>query len=193
MINPTLTTADFRSIPPGHQTAFGAGTVRVVNLPRGFLMFKLTAGKAPAHATYGITPWWSPVKPFFEDYEGALGRYEQAVLNGIDLSAMVRFMSAVCIDWNDLDNFVQVELADDCRAFWGTFAPQPKFSGAQADPAAAAIQEYTVNRGADLPPDLGVLEAWQLYVPNLREADIRRRGMIPAHDMNALAIHFGLG
>jgi hypothetical protein len=123
VINSTLTTADFRNIPPGHQTAFGAGTVRVVNLPRGFMMFKLTAGKAPAHATYGITPWWSPVKPFMEDYEGALGRYEQAVLNGIDLSAMVRFMSAVCIDWNDLDNFVQVELVDDCRAFWGTFAP----------------------------------------------------------------------
>ena len=54
MINPTLTTADFRTIPPGHQTAFGAGTVRVVNLPRGFLMFKLTAGKA--NAQYAI---WS--------------------------------------------------------------------------------------------------------------------------------------
>jgi hypothetical protein len=33
------------------------------------------------------------------------------------MSAMVRFMSAVCIDWNDLDNYVQVKLNDQCKVF----------------------------------------------------------------------------
>jgi hypothetical protein len=196
MINQTLSMVDFGKIPAGHQSAFGVGTVRVVSLPRGFQMFKLTAGSAQAHAVYGITPWWSPVRPFQEDYEGALGRYEQAKLNGIDMSAMVRYMSAVCIDWNDLDNYIQVELMDDCRAFWGTFAPQKKFDKAPKtldEMINANLKEFTVSRGAELPPDLGVLEAWQLYVPNLQEANIKRASLIPAHDMVALSMFFGVG
>lgn len=138
----------------------------------------------------------SPVRPFKEDYEGALGRYQQAKLNGIDMSAMVRFMSAVCVDWNDLDNYVQVRLKDECRAFWGLFAPQKKFGTeptTASGRAAARAKEYQVSGSAQLPPDLGVLEAWQLYVPNLRETDISRSGVIPAHDMHALALHFGVG
>jgi hypothetical protein len=194
LINPHLSLIDFKQIPPGHQTAFGDGTVRVETLPKGFMLFKLTAGKAPSDPKWGITPWWSPVRPFKEDYEGALGRYQQAKLNGIDMSAMVRFMSAVCVDWNDLDNYVQVELTDDCRAFWGTFAPQKKFSkGPQTmeEKFRAKVKDWQVNRGAELPPDLGVLEAWQLYVPNLKESDIKRSSVISAHDMVALGMAFG--
>jgi hypothetical protein len=195
MINANLSLVDFKALRPSDQSAFGDGTVRIETLPRDFLLFKLTAGTAAA-SKYGITPWWSPVKPFREDYEGALGRYEQAKLNGIDMSAMVRFMSAVCIDWNDLDNYVQVKLNDSCKAFWGTFAPQKTFSkgAASADELAERqIKEFQVNRGAELPPDLGVLEAWQFYIPNLKEEDITRASVIPAHDMTALAQHFGVG
>ncbi|NKC34163.1 hypothetical protein [Falsiroseomonas selenitidurans] len=194
MINETLSLPDFKTLPAGHQSAFRVESVRVETLPKNFMMFKLTAGKAQA-TQWGISPWWSPVMPFKEDDEGALGRFEQARLNGIDLSAMVRFMSAVCIDWNDLDNFVQVKLKDECRAFWGLFAPQKKFSATATTATGRAEQrakEYSVSNGAQLPPDLGVLEAWQLYVPNLKESDISRSGVIPAHDMHALAIHFGL-
>ncbi len=194
MINGSLSMVDFGNLPASHQSAFLVSSVRVETLPRNFMLFKLTAGKAQA-TQWGISPWWSPVKPFKEDYEGALGRYQQAKLNGIDMSAMVRFMSAVCIDWNDLDNFVQIKLKDECRAFWGLFAPQKKFSATPTTAsgrAAARAKEYQVSNGAELPPDLGVLEAWQLYVPNLKESDISRSGVIPAHDMHALALHFGL-
>ena len=195
MINENLTLQDFQRIPQGHQTAFGAGTVRVETLHKGFQIFKLTAGRAQSDPRWGVTPWWSPVKPFKEDYEGALGRFQQAKLNGIDMSAMVRFMSAVCVDWNDLDNYVQVELLDDCKAFWGTFAPQQKFSNApqsKEDKFKAKVKDWQVNRGAELPPDLGVLEAWQLYIPNLQDSHIRRGSVISAHDMVALGMHFGL-
>ncbi|MGG5885778.1 hypothetical protein ACLF3G_01480 [Falsiroseomonas sp. HC035] len=194
MINETLSMADFGRLPDSHQSAFLVPSVRVETLPKDFMLFKLTAGKAQA-TQWGISPWWSPVKPFKEDYEGALGRYQQAKLNGIDMSAMVRFMSAVCIDWNDLDNFVQIKLKAECRAFWGLFAPQKKLSATPATAsgrAAARAKEISVSGGAQLPPDLGVLEAWQLYVPNLKESDISRSGVIPAHDMHALAMHFGV-
>lgn len=193
MKNATLDMVAFKDIPPSHQTAFGQGTVRVVTLPKGFQMFKLTAGSILSSSKYGITPWWSPVKPYAEDEEGAIGRFMQANMNGIDMSAMVRFMSAVCVDWNDLDNYAQVSLTDDTKAFWGTFAPQKLFSKDQTDPVAAAAKAYSVNGGAELPPDLGVLEAWQLYVPFLKNADIKRDALMPAHSMSALAMHFGVG
>ena len=167
MINDALSLVDFRGLRQSDQDAFGAGTVRIETLPAGFQLFKLTAGTAAA-GKYGITPWWNPVKPFKEDYEGALGRYEQAKLNKIDMSAMVRFMSAVCIDWNDLDNYVQVKLNNSCKAFWGTFAPQKKFSkpaGSLDETIERNIKDFTVNKGAELPPDLGSLEAWQFYIP----------------------------
>ena len=194
MINENLTLLEFKKLPPGHQSAFGEGTVRVETLLKGFMLFKLTAGRAPSDSKWGITPWWSPVKPFKEDYEGALGRYQQAKLNGIDMSALVRFMSAVCVDWNDLDNYVQVALTDDCRAFWGTFAPQKKFSKSgtsKEDKFRQRVKDWQINRGAELPPDLGVLEAWQLYIPNLKEADIKRASVISAHDMVALGMALG--
>jgi hypothetical protein len=118
VINTDLTLDDFKNLPQGHQDAFTKGSVRLETLPKGLQLFKLTAGRAQSDPKWGVTPWWSAMKPFKEDYKGALGRFQQAKLNGIDMSAMVRLMSAVCIDWNDLDNFVQVELLDECKAFW---------------------------------------------------------------------------
>lgn len=53
------------------------------------------------------------------------------------------------------------------------------------------MKDWQVNRGAELPPDLGVLEAWQLYIPNLKEADIKRASVISAHDMVALGMALG--
>ena len=173
--------------------AFGQGTVRVETLPAGFRLFKLSAGSAP-EGKYGVTPWWSPVKPFKEDYEGALGRFEQAKLNKIDMSAMVRYMSAVCIDWNDLDNYIEVESKVELAAFWGTFAPQKKFAD---EKNRSKIKETWVSRGsahaepAVLPEDLGVLPAWQFFIPKLTDAHIKRSSLISAHDMVALAMHLG--
>ena len=193
MKNEELNLLSFKKIPPGHQAAFGKGTVRVEVLPAGFRMFKLTAGGALQSAKWGVTPWWSPVKPFKEDHEGALGRFIQANMNGVDMSTMVRFMSAVCVDWNDLDNYVEVRLKQQTKAFWGTFAPQKLYDKPQTDLQKAVQRAQDVTAGADLPPDLGTLEAWQLYVPNLRNEDIIRDSFLPAHNMGTLAMHFGVG
>jgi hypothetical protein len=77
----------------------------VVALPGGFKIYKLTGDKA-SQGAHGVTPWWSSVEPWKEDLEGAKGRYEQAVVNGIDLSSMVRYMSAVVVGWNSLQEYI---------------------------------------------------------------------------------------
>jgi hypothetical protein len=192
MINAALTNADFYKLRKTDQNGFAK--YRVEPLPKGMLLFKLTKGAAESHPVYGITPWWSAVKPFKEDNEGALGRYQQAKLNGINMSAMVRFMSSVCLDWNDLDNYVQVELLDDARAFWGTYNPMPKHS--KPDYSLKGIrerklQEARVAGGAVFPEILGGLEAWQLYIPDLKETDVKRASIISAHDMTALGMALG--
>ncbi|PCH65829.1 MAG: hypothetical protein COC04_00940 [Gammaproteobacteria bacterium] len=192
MINENLNRASFYNERKSVQEAFGK--YEIVTLPKGFNIFKLTKGAAEEHPKYGLSPWWSPVKPFKQDYEGALGRYQQAKLNKIDMSAMVRYMSAVCIDWNDLDNYVQVELTDSAKAYWGTFAPQSKFSSESYDLKVIRerkAQEKRVNGNAQLPNELGVLESWQLYIPNLKEEHVKRCQLINAHDMVALGMAFG--
>ncbi|WP_043363154.1 hypothetical protein [Belnapia sp. F-4-1] len=192
MLNASLSIADFYKLRKSDQGGFAKW--RIETLPKGMLLFKLTKGEAE-EGQYGVTAWWSAVKPFKEDYEGALGRYQQAKLNGIDMSAMVRFMSAVRIDWNDLDNYVQVELLDDARAFWGTYTPQPKWSEPKynlKDIRERKAKEREVAGGAVMFDVLGGLEAWQLYIPNLRDKDIKRSSVISAHDMTALGMALGL-
>jgi len=193
-------------------TAFGnTKPVRVVEIPAGLRLFKLTAGQVTEHPIYGVTPWWSPVLPYRDDHEGALGRLRQAKLNKINMSAMVRYMSAVCFDWNALDNYVEVTTKVPLSAFWGTFAPQNKWSGPINPPAgptdvqtnalARKNNENNLVRGgqndgaqqAYLPPQLGVLEAWQFYIPKLRDAHIQRGYTVDARDMNAMSQHLDRG
>ena len=123
------------------------GTVRAVTLPSGFRLFKLSKGKAEEDAKYGVTPWWSPVMPYREDREGAIGRYNQAKLNKIDMSSMVRYMSAVCVDWNDLDNYIEVHVRPgvEISAFWGLFEQQDRFSNKTRDCSAIGGWSTTAN------------------------------------------------
>ncbi len=186
-------------MPKGHVDAFGAGTVRVVELPARFELFKLTKGEAEAHKKYGVTPWWSPVHPYREDYEGAIGRYQQAKLNKIDMSSMVRYMSAVCIDWNSLDNYIEVAAKVPLSAFWGTYAPQGKWDDNRKKNLHKEMsvgRTATASRGMGIkdsvmPDHLGALESWQFYIPKLKDEHIERKSSIPAHDMAALGMYFG--
>lgn len=187
------------SIPQGHIDAFGKGTVRVETLPVGFKLFKLTKGEAEESPKYGITPWWSSVKPFKEDYEGAIGRFEQAKLNKIDMSSMVRYMSAVPIDWNALDNYIEVSLKVSASGFWGTYAPQKKWDDkhkqnlhVEMSRGSTAMASRSMGmKDAVLPNELGALEAWQFYIPGLKEEHLSRNDrIISAHDMVSLQAHF---
>lgn len=204
MLNANLCQADFYKLRKSDQNGFKK--VRVVTVPARTLLFKMTKGAAEA-GQYGVTPWWSAVKPFLEDKEGALGRYQQAKMNGVDMTAMVRFMSCVCLDWNDLDNYVQVELVDDAKIFWGTFNPMPKFSqeiwkpdwnnpnpegsGVKTLQKVKLMQLKEQQAGFAVPDTLGGPEAWQMYIPNLKESDIRRQSVISGHDMRALSMALG--
>lgn len=198
MINENLSMQTFNNERESVRLAFGQGTVRVVTLPAGFKLFKLTKGEAEA-GEYGVTGWWSPVNPYEEDDEGALGRYVQAKLNKIDMSSMVRYMSAVCIDWNSLDNYVEVKMLDSIKCYWGTFAPQKKWNDARnkdlgKEMRVSSTMQKNRSEGikdAMLPNELGVLESWQFYIPNLTDDHIERSSVMPAHDMHVLGMHFG--
>jgi len=150
MLNANLCQADFYKLRKSDQNGFKK--VRVVTVPAGTLLFKMTKGVAAA-GQYGVTPWWSSVKPFLEDKDGALGRLRQAQANGIDMTAMVRFMSCVC----------KVKL----------------------------MQLKEKQAGFMVPDVLGGPEAWQMYIPNLREQDIKRQAVISGHDMAALGMALG--
>jgi hypothetical protein len=204
MLNGTLCQADFYKLRKSDQNGFRK--VRVVTVPKDTHLFKMTKGAAAA-GQYGVTPWWSAVSPFLDDKEGALGRLQQAKANGISMTAMVRFMSCVCLDWNDLDNYVQVKLKVDARIFWGTFNPMPKFSqelwkadwnnpneegsGAKALAKLKLMKLKEQQAGFAVPDMLGGPEAWQMYIPNLKDEHIERGGVISGHDMDALAMALG--
>ena len=120
---------------------------------------------------------------------------------------MVRFMSCVCLDWNDLDNYVQVELVEEARIFWGTFNPMPKFSqeiwkadwanpneegsGIKTMQKVKLMQLKEKQAGFQVPDVLGGPEAWQMYIPNLKEENISRQSIISGHDMAALSMALG--
>ena len=204
MINQGLSNHDFYKLDKSQQAGFKK--FRVVAVPRGTQLFKMTKGAAEAW-NGKVSPWWSAVKPFLDDKEGALGRFQQAKRQNVDMTAMVRFMSCVCLDWNDLDNYVQVELLDDARVFFGTFNPMPKFSqeiwkpdwnnkndegsGVKTIAKVKLMQLKEKQAGFKVPDVLGGLEAWQMFIPNLTDAHIERSSVISGHDMHALGMALG--
>lgn len=175
------------------------GPPRPVVLPPGLKIYKLTTDGAPDDPQYGITPWWSAVDPYEEDYEGACGRYEQAVLNGIDMSSMVRYMSAVRADWNALKEYVEVTLnpAWEINCFWGKFSQQPLYAKPNDARLATEYAATTSNwySNAVLPMEIGVLEAWQFYIPGLHNKHLLfgdDRTRVNAHNMPLLGRHLGV-
>ena len=113
---------------------------------------------------------------------------------------MVRYMSAVSIDWNALDNYIEIETKVEIAAFWGTFASQMKWADSHKS---NLHQEMTVGRTATasrsmgvkdavMPDHLTALEAWQFYIPKLKDEHIKRSSTINAHDMVALGMYFGI-
>jgi hypothetical protein len=202
MLNANLTTAD---LPASVRAAFGEDDPVIVTLPSQFRLYKLTqyslmnpnsrlpGPERPGHAgelfniNQTLSPWWSPVFPYREDQLGAIGRYKEAQANQVTMREMVRFASAVCLDWNDLDNYQEVVTLDDIRCFWGTFAPQRMLSD-NPNGWQRALDKAD-QRGVYVPDTLGGIEAYQFWIPNLTIQYVEERAVIPAHDMAALAAH----
>lgn len=96
MKNSGLGRADFYRLGKSEQAGFKKYSV--VCLPRGMELFKLTVGEGQANARGMVSPWWASVRPFREDKQGAIGRFNAAKQQGVDLSVVTRIMAAVCIE-----------------------------------------------------------------------------------------------
>ena len=82
---------------------------KVVVIPKYALLCRLDGNDAPENPRFGvIIGWWSPVKPFFDDIAGILGKYRQAAESGQSLRDYVRDSSAIKMEWNALSNYVQI-------------------------------------------------------------------------------------
>ena len=191
-INPTLTAVDFAKLPASVRDAFLNSKAEIVTLPKDMSLFKLSAGVVKADPKRGtLTPWWSPVQPFQEDKLGAVGRFQEARLNKVSMREMVRFASAVSVDWNDLDNYLEVSLDESVKCFWGQYTPQPAFQDAKSIKGRVKFFEHQA-KNIYTPDILGGIEAWQFFIPNLLPAHVKVEPTIPAHDMGALAVHLGI-
>ena len=196
MKNSTLSIAD---VPDYVKKAFKDGKFSIIAVPAGTALYKLSQYPVVNEKRNdSVSPWWSPVKAFKEDRLGAIGRYQEAKLNGISFEAMVRFASAVRVDWNGLDNYQEITLTDSTMAVWGQFEPQPAYSPLEKGnrvkqmvkniEAKAKIQE----KGHYVPEFLGGIEAYQFWIPNLLKVDLRNHSSIPSNDNKGLAVMLGL-
>lgn len=103
------------------------------------------------------------------------------------------------IDWNALDNYIEITLKVQAAGFWGKYSPQKKWSdprkrdlGVEMNRGRPAPSARSMGiKDAVLPNELGALEAWQFYIPGLQEEHIsRQQRIISAHDMVALREYF---
>ena len=163
-INNDLTVESFKQNNKQAYDAFLEDGMKIVTLPANTRLFKLSAYDVTDNAKYNpISAWWSYVHPTEDDDEGAAGRFVQAIMNGISYTAMVRYMSAVRIDWNLLTKYIEINLKEETKAVYGKFAMQVWLSDDKKD----EMGKWLAKEQAQLPAHYGVLEAWQLYIPNL--------------------------
>lgn len=124
----------------------------------------------------------------------------------MDMSQIVRHLSSVCIDWNELTEFQQIRLNEPAKAFWGTFNPMPKFSNApwkvfarDGNPdSKATLAKVKKMNSIEKKDGLrekakveGHRDSWQLYIPNLKPENYTESPMIPSYNMASIGIALG--
>jgi len=212
MLNKKITEADFQKLPASIRDAFVGSKAAVVELAPGAKLHKLSSYPIPADKNASLTPWWSSVDPYKDDELGARGRYLEAKLNQVSMKDMVRFAAAIRLDWNDIENYLEVKLKDGAYAYWGLFAPQPAVTPVDVSKFSldgpmsifdldkmvtqmctnAAKRKRAKDAGGYVPETLGGIEAWQLFIPDLKVGDVEECPSIPSHDMAALGVHFSV-
>lgn len=154
-----------------------------------------------------ISAWWSTVKPFEEDTSGIYTAFQECKLNAgmggpgkLTMREWARFMSAVKLEWNTLNYYVQLVLASDVEAYWGQFAPQTSINqvegeseldillrrfGIKGVTAGKASEQASIEKVGDsffikyvgdperyyIPNWLGGGGTWQLYIPKFEHSD----------------------
>lgn len=147
-----------------------------MKLPAGTRLFKATQYQENWTRS-PLSPWWSTVEPFHESQYGAFDLVHVAAENGVTFRDLVRFISAVPLDWNKLDWYVEIVLKYDIYAFWGQFAPQESIQKAPPQETTLTMQHGTLSGWSNyvdygdgqkvyLPDNLGGFGAWQLYIPS---------------------------
>lgn len=183
---------------------------RVVTLAKGTAIFKLSQWEEKLNRDT-LSQWWSAGRPFDENDLGAREVFETAMINGVSMRELVRFISAVKLNWNLLDFYIEARLAVDIKAFWGQFDPKTSNDGPStggtatgatvtAEPAPGGDNDMvhydTATAGDEvyLPNVLGGFGAWQFCVPNFSKEFIDPSSVvnIRSTDRDQLAAHFGL-
>ena len=207
MINATFTNGSFfTELSPDERAGFKPGSWRLVTVPAGTKLFKLNDKGLVNPFNGKVTPWWSPIEPFLDDKKGALATYQDAIDQNMDMSQIVRHLSSVCIDWNELTEFQQIRLNEPAKAFWGTFNPMPKFSNApwkvfarDGNPdSKATLAKVKKMNSIEKKDGLrkkakveGHRDSWQLYIPNLKPENYTESPMIPSYNMASIGIALG--
>ncbi len=172
-----------------------------MRLPAGTRLFK--ASKYPEEwARDTLSAWWSTVEKSSENENSAVALFETAKVNQVSFRELIRMISAVPVDWNTLNWYIEIEAKVDLYGFWGQFAPQkgvhatlPQGITAQPQPAAGGVDsyiDYGDGQAVYLPALLGGTGAWQLYIPNFDKhlIDPVKTKNIPILDNQKLAEHF---
>jgi hypothetical protein len=179
--------------------------VRVVTLRAGMPIFRLSQFEEKWERDT-LSSWWSAAEPFEENDLGASDVFQTAMINGVTMRDLVRFISAVKLDWNLLDYYIEARLAVDIQAFWGQFDPKTstdgEVKGATVTSAPSPGGDETLVHYVGTPPGdevylpnvLGGFGAWQLYVPNFSKLVIDPASIVnvSSTDREALADHFGI-
>lgn len=201
MLNAQYTNASFYSLPKSHQAGFAPGSWRVVTVPAGTKLFKLS--QFDITSKWGTTPWWSPVDPFLDDKFGIRATYEKASADGQTLAQVIRHLSSVCIDWNELTKFQQIRLRVDAKAFWGTFNPMPKFSNApwlvgsdnpnsiETLKKVKKMNEIERKDGLRNKSEVKGAKSWQLHIANMKPEHFEVLPEIPSHETATIGIALG--
>lgn len=213
MLNKKITDADFQKLPTSIRNAFLDSKAVVVELPKDAKLYKLSSFPVPGDKDKILSPWWSSVDAYKQDKLGARGRYLEAKKNDVTMKEVVRFASAIRLDWNDVEQYLEIKLKDGAYAYWGRFAPQPstspvdtskidllsdKTTVADLDKVTtqmcnnAAARKRAKDAGSYVPDTLGGVEAWQLFIPDIKVGDVETSPSIPSHDMAALGVHFSV-
>jgi len=199
VLNADLKMQDIYEHPVKPKTGFKK--FKVVTIPEHTLLCRLDESHAPENPRFGvISGWWSPVKPFFDDIEGVLGKYRRAVESGQTLRDYVRDSSAIKMEWNALSNYVQIKLKQETRAWWGTFKEMPLWDTAEwgsvdygwmagLKPLEKMRLARSEGNSGAMPEVLGLGESWQFYIPNLTDAHVERKPewVVSSIDMPKLA------
>jgi hypothetical protein len=158
--------------------AFDRGLAVKVLISAGTALYKFTDWDMLSD-THGVTPWWSPRKPYRWD-PGLDFRLDLARQARQHPSELTRQVAAVRTNWNGLANILTASLARDVWGFWGKVGWQPKFGNFPLEHMVKFDKVLTELMKGKEPNRIGLPGmAGQFYIPGMRlHTDICRRKFV---------------